>query len=104
MQTYYHVTPTVNLDSILKSGLVPTVGERSQELNELPGIFLFPSLDDVVTAVMNWLGDYYDDDVSLTLLQVSIDESILESVVEWELICREPILPEFIEIHPLALT
>lgn len=103
MRTCYHVTPTENLDNIRKHGLVPTVGERSQELDELPGVFLFPSLNDVISAVMNWLGDAFEDDVSLTLLQVSVDEAMLESVVEWEFICRDSILPEFIEIHPLDL-
>lgn len=77
MKTFYHVTKKENLLSILKKGLLPTIGDRSKKLNEQPAIFLFKSIDELDTALMNWLGDEFDDNEELITLKIDIDEKDL---------------------------
>ena len=73
---YYHVTPTVNVQSILQHGLVPGSGKRSQVIGEQGKfIFLFGDIVSAEDAVANWLGDEFNEDELLTLLQVSIPEN-----------------------------
>jgi hypothetical protein len=69
--TAYHITPTRNIPNIKKYGLVPRVGERSAKLSEKSSIFLFPTKDAAEDALMNWLGDEFDD-IELSLLAVNI--------------------------------
>lgn len=58
----YHVTSSKNLPLILKEGLLPLVGERSIDIGEqVPRVYLFPTIDDMETALMNWLGEWYDE-------------------------------------------
>jgi len=105
MKTYYHVSPKENLDSILKNGLVPQVGERSEELHEEEGVFLFPSKEDMESALGQWLGDWFGDDededdyVRLMSLEITVpnDFPILDSNVEYEKISKICIPPEFIK-------
>lgn len=51
MRTFYHVSEKKNLESIMKNGLIPQVGERSKEFNEAPSVFLFPTKDDTELAL-----------------------------------------------------
>lgn len=93
-QVAYHVTPTKNLQSIAKNGLTPTIGDRSSKIeNEKNGIFLFPDKVSAEDAVMNWLGDEFEDE-HLTMLKIDISgledsitkgagyEMILDKVIE----------------------
>lgn len=67
----YHVTPSENLPSILGSGLKPAIGPRSAELGEpQPFVYLFRSLQDVETALMNWLGEALEDAGELAILEI----------------------------------
>lgn len=69
----YHVTTLDSLDAIRSSGLEPRIGPRSEELGEPePAIYLFPSLEDVETALSNWLGEWFEDDVSLVVLEIDL--------------------------------
>lgn len=71
-RTFWHVTPTKNLRSIKKIGLQPRIGNRSTQLDEPEAVFLFNSLEDAKEAVMNWLGDEFDEDEPLTMLRITI--------------------------------
>ena len=72
----YHVTPTKNIKSIAKEGLKPGIGDRSNKImREKSGIYVFPSRLAAEDAVMNWLGDEFEDE-PLTMLK--IDTSGLE--------------------------
>jgi len=72
----YHVTPTKNIKSIAKEGLKPGIGDRSNKImREKSGIYVFPSRMAAEDAVMNWLGDEFEDE-PLTMLK--IDTSGLE--------------------------
>jgi len=73
--TYYHVTKTSNVKSIMKNGLKPRVGKRSKKLNEKPSVFLFKTKDHVEDAMMNWLGDELGDHPA-TLLKVKVPKHI----------------------------
>lgn len=88
---YYHVTLVSNLESILKDGLLPMIGERSIEAKESePAVYLFPTIVDMEDALMNWLGDWYTDtygaNVPLAVLEVDvpIDFPIKKGEVEYE--------------------
>lgn len=88
----YHVTTFKNIDSILKQGLIPTIGERSQQIDEpVAAIYFFPTLDDVDTALLNWLGDEFDEDEELALLKVNLRKGSYFQSVDWELISYERI-------------
>ena len=41
----YHVTTDESLDSILKDGLKPLIGERSIKIEKHPAIYLFPTIN-----------------------------------------------------------
>lgn len=100
MKTYYHVSEKQNLDSIMKKGLVPQIGERSQENNEEAAVFLFPTKDDMDTALSQWLGEWYEDiDIVLMSLQIILpdDFPILDSNVDYEKVCKVIIPPEYIK-------
>lgn len=68
--TAYHVTTRENLNSILKEGLKPSVGPRSEKLDESNAIFVFDSRTSAEDGVGNWLGEEFDDDEELILLEV----------------------------------
>lgn len=59
---FYHVTPAQNLDGILKEGLRPRIGERSQEIGESgPVIYLFTEYEAMNDAMLGWMADCFDD-------------------------------------------
>jgi pyrimidine deaminase RibD-like protein len=67
----YHVTPASNLDSIMKAGLRPQVGARSSQIpGEQSAIYCFPDKTSLEDAMMNWLGDEFDEDEELALLEI----------------------------------
>lgn len=74
---FFHVTPTSNLDSIMKQGLIPRVGERSAKVGEKPAIHLFHNWDEVEDAMMNWMGDEFEDE-PLSLLKVTVPATAVE--------------------------
>ena len=77
--TMFHVTPLKNLNSIKKHGLICQIGPRSQEIGEpISAIYLFPTFDYADDAVMNWLGDEFDDNERLIALPVKISETDVE--------------------------
>ena len=96
--TSYHITPVKNLTSIMSEGLIPQIGERSQMLGEKDeAIYLFPTKADVTNALLQWLGEMYDDDEELALLEIDTTHMHLTpSIADYELICLEPIPPRCI--------
>lgn len=72
----FHVTPSENLASILKHGLVPAIGPRSKELCEpTPMVYLFADMDSLDHAY--WLEDDFHDD---ELVVVEVDTTGLVMV------------------------
>ena len=68
----FHITRHENLPSIMRKGLIPQTGERSQQIENSDGIYLFESKEMAEDALMNWLGDEYDEDESLSMLRITI--------------------------------
>jgi hypothetical protein len=98
-QYVYHVTPTKNLKSIAKQGLVPTVGDRTSQIaGEKSGIYVFPDKVSAEDAVMNWLGDEFDDE-PLTMLKINISglENNITKGADYELIVGTTIEPKRIK-------
>jgi len=101
----YHVTPTKNIKSIAKEGLKPGIGDRSSKImREKSGIYVFPSRLAAEDAVMNWLGDEFEDE-PLTMLK--IDTSGLEDHISkgagYELIIDTIIEPNRIKKVNISL-
>lgn len=95
---YYHVTEARNLASILRTGLVPTIGPRSQACGETTArTYLFHTRDDMENALSNWLGEYFED-VQVAILQVETDNAIPVDA-EYEVVCLETISPDKIHLE-----
>ena len=98
--TVFHVTPSDTLPTILRQGLKPSVGPRSARLNEKPAVFVFPSEEAADDALMNWLGDEFDEDTELSMLEVTVPRSWLQpGKAEYEMTIDQPIPPEQIRVH-----
>lgn len=97
----YHVTPSENLDNILTSGLVPQVGNRSRKIiGEKSAIYCFPDKDSMEDAMMNWLGDEFDEDEPLALLEIDstgLDGHVTDGA-EYEVAITSVIPPQNIRI------
>jgi len=93
---YYHVTLSSNVDSIMRYGLVPSIGHRSVDCGEdVARVYLFGSLEDVDVALGSWFGDEFGDDVSLVLLGVD-SSSVVLGDVSYEYVCYSVISPDCI--------
>ncbi len=90
----YHVTPESNLHSILKNGLIPTIGERSKLLETIPRVYLFPSKENLETALYNWLGEAFEDlEEDLFILEINLSDINYESEA-FELTVSDTIQPD----------
>lgn len=70
---YFHVTPKSNLLAILKEGLIAQIGDRSQEAKEdADAVFLFPNKEDMDNALLNWLGEAFEEEDELIILQIDL--------------------------------
>lgn len=100
LPTVYHVTPTRNLNSIQKKGIEPRIGPRSRRLGErTPGIYCFPTIDDIEDALDNWLFDEFSEATPLALLRIWIPGVVRSSQkVEWEIILHDTVPPSNIKV------
>ena len=74
IHTFYHITKTCNIPSIIASGLKPELGVNSQACHEQkPLIYLFNSLTDVNTALYQWFGDLFADTEPLSIIEIKLD-------------------------------
>ena len=74
MRTLYHVTEAANLPAILHEGLRPQVGRRSEKLTEKTAVFLFLGESEMEDGCCNWLFDEFDDDVSLSAIELKVSD------------------------------
>jgi hypothetical protein len=97
----YHVTPAENVRNILRNGLVPGKGARSQSYNEQDdAIYCFGSKLEVEDALMNWLGNEFDDDQQLALLQINATHIPFSQTrhAEYEYTITTPVPPNVITL------
>lgn len=87
----YHVTPAENLPSIIASGLVPRIGERSASFGEVSkGVYLFTSAEACESALMNWLGDEFEE-AKLVVLEFNEADISGDAPARYELVCLHTI-------------
>lgn len=92
-----HVTNADAIESILKNGLTPQIGPLSRQIESKPGVFMFPSWDDMVDA--NWLFDEAWPHASEpALLCVNTEGLVLDSEAGYEVVTREWIDPKRIAV------
>lgn len=97
----WHVTPTKNIESILKNGLKPNVPEEDGDL----AISLFKTEQDAIRETNNWLSKKFND-APLSIIKVDISSLILTetSPYEWITTNNDYILQEkFISIKDFTL-
>lgn len=90
----YHISPAKNVASILEGGLIPTVGERSARFGEgQPAVYLLNCKQACEDALMNWLGEQFDEDEALFIFEVDVTGLQLEqsSDCSWEISVTTPI-------------
>lgn len=98
MQTLYHVSPKWNLKSIMEKGLIPKIGPRSKEAGEKVGVFLFPTIEDMETALGQWLSEWFSESARLMALVITVpdDFPIENGEVRYEKVSRVVIPPKHI--------
>ena len=101
----YHVTLLENLESIKKHGLIAKIGPRSKKIGEpVSAIYLFPDLDYANDAVVNWLGDEFDDDEDLIILPVNVTEDDVERApdIDYERVSLADIPAKLIDFNHIV--
>ncbi len=69
-EVFYHVTLAENVESIRAQGLLPRIGERSEEIGETAErVYLFDARESAYDALYGWLGDAWEEE-ELVLLSV----------------------------------
>lgn len=101
MITLFHVTPQSNVDSIMKNGLLPKIGERSKRIEEEEMAFFFKTYEDCETALEQWLGDEFEDlEENLFVLKVELpDDFPLIETADWEMATVSIVEPKYISVY-----
>jgi hypothetical protein len=106
----FHLSLRINEDTILREGLKPFIGERSQILCEsVPRIYLFPTYEDVENALSNWFGEWCEENAifenELVLFEVSPPNTfpIADHGTGYELVSYNVIPKEYIKFHSYIL-
>lgn len=75
----YHLTLLKNLDNIKKNGLIPQIGKNSSNFGEeVPAIYFFKDVVSLEDALTNWLGDCFEEEDELIILELNISEDLPE--------------------------
>jgi len=92
----YHVALRKHLTSILQLGLTPRTEANAARYGEQgDAVYCFTSMASCEDALMNWLGEIFEEDESLIILTVRIDGLKTRPVeVEWEVAILETVSPE----------
>lgn len=95
----WHVTPTRNINSIIKYGLMPNMPEEDGDL----AISLFKTQEDALRETALWLDKKWNN-IPLSILKIDILGRALAETFDYEWITTDidPIKPEkIVEILPL---
>jgi len=69
---------------------------------EEEAVYLFSSKDDAETAVLNWLGELFEEEEKLVILSVQLTDTetqTLEHPCGYEWLCKETIPPERVSVQ-----
>mgnify|MGYP003403202480 CR=1 FL=1 len=87
---YYHITKKKNITKIKNGGLKI---RKPKDMEDEVGIYLFKSRESAEEALMNWLGERFDEEEELVILTISpkfvTDISITDA--EFEVISKKNI-------------
>jgi len=64
---FYHVTLSRNVPSIMKNGILPSI---NKEMGDKKAVYMFKNRDELEDALMNWLGDKFPEDATLSILKI----------------------------------
>ena len=94
----YHVTPSENVENILNVGLIPSIGDASQQNGEdRPRVYLFTSLKWVKEGIETWLGEvYWNKDLSVLSIN-STAKKLCGEKCGGEVLVEKPIPPSLIK-------
>ena len=97
---FYHVCKDTDLPNISKMGLRVSQGDRSSQMEEEPSVFLFRDKNSAYDAISNWLGDEFEEDEILDLLQISLpsDFPLTDDPRMFEVVSKRDIPPSFIKV------
>ena len=98
--TLYHVTHKEDVESILKNGLVPMYGMRTQITDDRVAVYFFKELDDAFKKdVTTWMTFCLPREC-MALLKVTLpdDYPSLHERYGWEVYSVSMIPPEYIEV------
>lgn len=91
----FHVTLTSRLQAILSEGLRPQVGPRSKQMGEMiPAVYCFADRLACIDGLSNWLGDCFDPDEELVVMEVDIGGLAFSNHAGWEVSLTCPIGPD----------
>ena len=81
----FHVTPAENLPSIMRNGLEPRIGPRSEDLGEkYKAIYLFPNVEAMENALANCMAEAFDDE-TLAVIHVSLPSGTFQHNTGYEI-------------------
>lgn len=98
--TLYHVTPLSNLDSILRTGLQPQIGEHSLSAGEtVQVVYLFTGKENLEQAMLNWAGDMFgDEEIAYLEIQIPLEYEKYLRPNGFETKCEIAIPPQYIQV------
>ena len=74
------------------------IGQNSAAAaEEEPAVYLFSSIDDAETAILNWLGELFEEEEELLILSVRLTDAETEQLKHpcgYEWLCKETIPPK----------
>lgn len=74
MNKAYHVTTGENIETILRDGLIPKIGERSVMLGEtVASVYFFNTYADLIDGLGNWFGELMEDVRTVHILEVNLE-------------------------------
>lgn len=86
----YHVTRAENLPAIRRNGVLPTAPKDMK--GDPSAVYLFTDYTTMEDAVVNWLGDRFEEDDVLVLLTLSEDGiETFQTEAGYEVISYDPI-------------
>jgi len=74
----FHITKNENIPSIKSVGLKPSIGINSSSYGETkPAIYFFMDKKTMDDALVNWMGDLFDEEDELSVITVDVKEHLI---------------------------
>lgn len=74
----FHITKTENIPYIKSEGLKPFIGINSSSYGETkPAIYFFMNKETMEDALVNWMGDLFEEDEQLSVITVDVKEHLI---------------------------